>query len=262
MQTPTIDSLVKEGVELDRHYVHMMCTPSRSALQSGRLPVHVITQLANPCDANGAIPRNMTGLAAKLKLGGYATHQVGKWDAGMVTPHHTPQGRGYDSSLNYFGHGNWAWSEAEWGGSQSHRGPLPVPGVVDLWDTDRPAASLNGTGHEELLFRARMLSILAAHDQSTPLFLQYDSKLVHYPLQASPYVALLLIRKVLCRLIRPWRPAERLSTWTRRRSSTSGASRTWTTTTGACTPRWWPSSTRSWPTSPARCARSACGTRR
>ena len=29
-----------------------------------------------------------------------------------------------------------------------------------------------------------MLKVLAEHDQSTPLFLQYDSKLCHYPLQA------------------------------------------------------------------------------
>ena len=28
--------------------------------------------------------------------------QVGKWDAGMATPKHTPQGRGYETSLNYF----------------------------------------------------------------------------------------------------------------------------------------------------------------
>ena len=29
VQTPTIDKLVAEGVELNRHYVHMTCTPSR-----------------------------------------------------------------------------------------------------------------------------------------------------------------------------------------------------------------------------------------
>jgi len=29
-----------------------------------------------------------------------------------------------------------------------------------------------------------MLSILKNHDQSKPLFLNYDSKLCHYPLQA------------------------------------------------------------------------------
>ena len=67
VRTPTIDALVADGVEMGRHYVHMICTPSRASLQTGRLPAHVITTLADPCDANGAIPRNMTGLAAKLK---------------------------------------------------------------------------------------------------------------------------------------------------------------------------------------------------
>ena len=53
----------------------MMCTPTRSSFQSGRLPIHVLTQLSSPCDKNGAIPRDMTGVAAQLKTAGYATHQ-------------------------------------------------------------------------------------------------------------------------------------------------------------------------------------------
>jgi arylsulfatase A-like enzyme len=182
--TPTIDKLVANGIELNRHYVHMMCTPSRASLQTGRLPVHIITKLAGPCDENGAIPRNMTGLAAKLRTAGYATHQVGKWDAGITTPHHTPHGRGYDTSLTYFGHGNWMWTEAEWLGSYDHQADVPSPTIIDFWDTDKPARHLNGTGYEEDLFRERMLAILHAHDQRTPLFLNYDSKIAHYPLQA------------------------------------------------------------------------------
>lgn len=185
VHTPTIDALVKQGVELNRHYVHMTCTPSRASLQSGRLPVHVLTQLAGPCDKNGAIPRNMTGVAAQLKRAGYSTHQVGKWDAGMATPHHTPQGRGYDSSLNYFSHANWMHSQHEWLGSYDHRADVPVDeGFVDLWDTDRPASHLNGTAYEEYIFRDRIQYILQTHDQTKPLFLQYDSKIAHYPMQA------------------------------------------------------------------------------
>ena len=66
--TPVMDKLAtEEGVILNRHYVHMTCTPSRSAFQTGRLPVHVVTKLVSPCDINGAIPRNMTGIASKLK---------------------------------------------------------------------------------------------------------------------------------------------------------------------------------------------------
>jgi len=188
VQTPAMDGLVKEGIELNRHYVHMMCTPTRSSFYSGRLPIHVLTILSGPCDKNGAIPRNMTGIGQVLRKGGYATHHVGKWDAGMATPTHTPHGRGYDTSLGYFGHGNWAWSQAEWGGSQAERTQIPVPpgghGIIDFYDTDHPANTLNGTGHEEDLFRERMTHIISNHDPSEPLFLTYASKLVHYPLQA------------------------------------------------------------------------------
>ena len=182
--TPVMDKLVKEGVELNRHYVHMFCTPTRASFQSGRLPIHVLTNLMSPCVASGAIPRNMTGIAAKLKTAGYETHQVGKWDAGMATPTHTPHGRGYDTSLNYFSHGNWMYTEAEWLGSYVKKPDVPAPQLIDLWDTDKPANHLNGTGYEELIFRDRMLKIIRGHDKSKPLYLNYDSKIAHYPQEA------------------------------------------------------------------------------
>ena len=110
--TPNIDAVVASGVELTRGYAYRFCSPSRSALNSGRLPVHVNTQNAmpdvhNPSDPLGGfagIPRNMTGLGSVMKEGGYFTAQVGKWDAGMATYDHTPHGRGYDFSLAYFHH--------------------------------------------------------------------------------------------------------------------------------------------------------------
>lgn len=185
VHTPTIDGLVKDGVELNRHYVHMMCTPTRTSYQSGRLPVHVLTGLLGPCDKNGAIPRNMTGIAAKLKTAGYATHHVGKWDAGSTTPTHTPKGRGYDTSLSYFGHANWMWTQREWGGSKNHMADIPDrDALFDFWDTDKPAKDLTGTGYEEFIFRDRIYKILNEHDQSKPLYLNYCSKVAHYPLQA------------------------------------------------------------------------------
>lgn len=36
VQTPNLDQLVREGIELDRAYVYKYCSPTRSALQSGR----------------------------------------------------------------------------------------------------------------------------------------------------------------------------------------------------------------------------------
>ena len=91
------------------------------------------------------------------------------------------------TSLNYFDHGNWMWTEAAWGGSYNHRGDIPLPAetIVDFWNTDQPANKLNGTGYEEMLFRDRMAEILQAHPEGTPLFLNYDSKVAHCKWLAS-----------------------------------------------------------------------------
>ena len=39
--TPNIDALVKQGLQLDQHYVYNWCSPSHSALLTGRVPIHV-----------------------------------------------------------------------------------------------------------------------------------------------------------------------------------------------------------------------------
>jgi len=90
--TPNMNELVKQGVELNRFYAHKFCGPSRAALQTGRLPIHVTVlddNLAdnNPKDPDGGyqgIPRNMTGIAVKLKAAGYSTAMAGK--AGAPAP--------------------------------------------------------------------------------------------------------------------------------------------------------------------------------
>ena len=112
--TPNINALVKSGVELDRLYTYKFCSPSRSSLLTGRLPIHV--NLHNlPLQVPGAgIPLGMTTIAEKLKQAGYATHAVGKWHCGMATAAQTPTGRGFDSYFGYFtGYNDYlhSWSE-------------------------------------------------------------------------------------------------------------------------------------------------------
>ena len=188
--TPNIDNLVKNGLELDQHYAYKFCSPSRSCLMSGRLPVHVndlnlYPDFYNPNDpvsGFAGIPRNMTGLASKLQMAGYATHQVGKWDAGMATPDHIPTGRGFQSSFGYYHHDNDYYTELK--ETCTYDGKKANP--VDLWDTDKPAHGVNGTGpdnYEEGLFKERLLEVVKNHDASTPLFLYYAPHIVHWPLQ-------------------------------------------------------------------------------
>ena len=171
--TPQMNSLVQSGIELNRNYVHKYCSPTRSAIQSGRHPMHVNVMNLNPNFYNpedpvsgfSAIPRNMTGLAEMMKRGNYRTVFAGKWDAGMATMDHTPRGRGYDESLHYFHHMNDYWMEyyvgnvgpAGGGGSKDIRCspdvrsyPTGLPAPIDLWHApsgqpEGPAIGLNGS---------------------------------------------------------------------------------------------------------------------
>lgn len=112
VRTPNLDQLVAEGIELDRNYAYAVCAPTRSAAQTGRNPLHVNAINMDPLNYNPkdnvsgfmGVPRPMTGIADVLKKAGARTHFFGKWDVGMATFDHTPRGRGYDTSLNYFHH--------------------------------------------------------------------------------------------------------------------------------------------------------------
>ena len=187
ISTPNIDSLVKEGLQLDQHYVYNWCAPSRSALLSGRLPIHVndavnVNHVAynpkDPVSGFNGIPRNMTVISAKMKEAGYATHQVGKWHVGYDTPDHIPKGRGFDTSFGYLNAANDYFNETVFECNNTQ--------IVDLWDTDKPASNMNGTGtdhYEEALFHDRLLEIVTQHDPSEPLFLYYAPHIVHMPYQ-------------------------------------------------------------------------------
>mmetsp|Transcript_84125 Transcript_84125/g.132832 ORF Transcript_84125/g.132832 Transcript_84125/m.132832 type:complete len:538 (-) Transcript_84125:46-1659(-) len=184
--TPNVDKLVREGINLDRHYAYHYCSPSRSSLQSGRLPVHVVwvnddPNMVNPKDpvsGFSGIPRNMTGMATKMREAGYRTHATGKWDAGMATWDHTPMGRGYETWFGYYHHANDYWTQ-----EVASSGPQACGSLVDLWNTTAPARNRNGTGYEEEMFTNNTLNIIDRHDTSEPLFLFHAFHQIHSPLE-------------------------------------------------------------------------------
>lgn len=102
--TPNIDALAYHGRLLDRLYAPAMCTPSRSALLTGKYPIHTGTQhfvISN--EEPWALTLNTTLMSEIFREAGYSTNLVGKWHLGLSRPEYTPTHRGFDYHYGYWG---------------------------------------------------------------------------------------------------------------------------------------------------------------
>lgn len=101
--TPNIDRLAREGLQLTAAYSQPTCTPTRSAILTGRLPVR--TGLTRPILAGDRITRNPwsdeISLARLLGEAGYRTVLSGKWHIGEAEGMR-PQDVGFDEFYGYY----------------------------------------------------------------------------------------------------------------------------------------------------------------
>jgi arylsulfatase A-like enzyme len=106
--TPCIDRLAGEGIRFNNYNVEAQCTPTRSALLSGRHPVRSGTSsVPLPGQGlSGMAPWEYT-IAELLSDAGYATALYGKWHVGDVDGR-LPNDQGFDE---WWGIKN-SWDEA------------------------------------------------------------------------------------------------------------------------------------------------------
>ncbi len=104
IRTPNLDRMAIEGMKLTQFYsAASVCTPSRAALLTGRLPIRNgmcsdKRRVLFPDSASG-LPESEVTIAGALKTKGYATCCIGKWHLGHL-PQYLPTRRGFD---HYFG---------------------------------------------------------------------------------------------------------------------------------------------------------------
>jgi arylsulfatase len=91
--TPRLDGLAREGLRLTNFNVETFCTPSRTALLTGRYGIRSGT-LAYRLPVTGMTLWELT-IAESLKPLGYATAHFGKWHAGNAADR-APTHQGFD----------------------------------------------------------------------------------------------------------------------------------------------------------------------
>ncbi|XP_067209079.1 arylsulfatase B-like isoform X2 [Linepithema humile] len=173
--TPNIDALAYSGLLLDRYYVTPICTPSRSALMTGKYPIHTGMQHGV---LKGAEPRGLPLrekiLPQYLRELGYSTHIVGKWHLGFYKKEYTPTYRGFDTHTGFWtGHHDYydhtAVENPYWG--------------LDMRRGMEPAWDLHGQYSTDI-FTREAVKLIDRHNSSRPMFLYLAHAAVH---SGNPY---------------------------------------------------------------------------
>jgi arylsulfatase A-like enzyme len=161
--TPHIDSLCKAGIELDRHYVTPLCTPTRVCLLTGRYS----SRFGNVAPSNARVlPWGTPTLASLLKQAGYHTAIVGKWHLGSLPkwgPHHFGFERSYGSLAGGVGPYNHLYK----------KGPYQI-----TWHRNQKL--IEEKGHVTDLLAREAVEIIAGADDK-PFFLYVPFTAPHDP---------------------------------------------------------------------------------
>ncbi|NP_001180574.1 N-acetylgalactosamine-6-sulfatase isoform 2 precursor [Mus musculus] len=189
-ETPNLDRMAAEGMLFPSFYsANPLCSPSRAALLTGRLPIRNGFYTTNaharnaytPQEIMGGIPNSEHLLPELLKKAGYTNKIVGKWHLGHRPQFH-PLKHGFD----------------EWFGSPNcHFGPYdnkakPNIPVYRDWEMvgrfyeEFPINRKTGEANLTQLYTQEALDFIQTqHARQSPFFLYWAIDATHAPVYAS-----------------------------------------------------------------------------
>jgi arylsulfatase A-like enzyme len=170
IETPSLDRLAREGVELHRFYSTPICSPTRAALMTGRDPMRlgVAYGVIMPWMTNGIHPAEHF-MPESFRAAGYQTAMVGKWHLGHAQETYTPRARGFD---HFYGH------------LHTEVGYFPPFGNQGGRDFQRNGETIDDDGYETFLLADEASRFIRERDEQRPFFLYVPFIAPHTPLDA------------------------------------------------------------------------------
>jgi arylsulfatase A-like enzyme len=169
-KTPHLDRLAQAGARLERFYTLPDSTPARAALMTGRYPMRYGMQTLSiqPWSSYG-LPIDERLLPQALKEAGYRTVALGEWRLGHSRKQLWPTRRGFDQFYGSFA-------------ALSDR--FRKTDAIGQPDWRRGERQVKEQGYSTTLIAREAAALIAAHDQSRPLFLYLAMPAPAAPLQA------------------------------------------------------------------------------
>jgi len=170
IDTPSLDKLAEQGVQLNRFYTTPICSPTRAALMTGRDPMRlgVAYGVIMPWDNIGVNPAEHF-MPESFGAAGYQTAMVGKWHLGHAQMTYHPNERGFE---HFYGH------------LHTEVGFYPPFANVGGKDFQVNGVTADDEGYETYLLADEVSRYIRERDRQKPFFIYMPFIAPHTPLDA------------------------------------------------------------------------------
>jgi arylsulfatase B len=170
IDTPSLDRLAEQGVQLNRFYTTPICSPTRAALMTGRDPMRlgVAYGVIMPWDNIGVNPAEHF-MPESFGAAGYQTAMVGKWHLGHAQMTYHPNERGFE---HFYGH------------LHTEVGFYPPFANVGGKDFQINGVTADDEGYETYLLADEVSRYIRERDTQKPFFIYMPFIAPHTPLDA------------------------------------------------------------------------------
>ena len=168
IQTPNIDRIASEGIELDRFYVQPTCSPTRAGLMTGKLPQRFGIYRPLNKTTERSVPLEEQLLPEYLADQGYQSFMVGKWHLGHHRRAMLPNQRGFEHFYGSLTGGIGYWNKVHGGG----------------YDWQRNGKTAREDGYVTHLLVEEIRTLIEGRDKQRPNFMYAAFQAPHLPNEA------------------------------------------------------------------------------